>query len=119
MSDATKDEEGIHVNVLTPDAIAVILKLTSDAAHNEGEARAFGHVLTLLSDLKHTSEDELSRNEHSAIALAQVMLITNIINALAPLPKMYQGRANTYIDQLKAVFEVIGFEMEDEDEATA
>ena len=119
MSEADANEEdgggGLRVTVMHDEALIHLFDTLRAAGQAEGHHEAYIAFLTMLSEMKQASEEELGRNEKSAIALAHVMLLAKMIARLAPLASKHEKRAERHLAVLRDAFVKMGF-IDEEDE---
>lgn len=116
MSDETKEEDAsLRITMMPDETLVHIFDLLREAGQCEGMHEAYCEVLKAISLMKKASEEELARNEKSAIALAQVMLLTKMIATLSPAPLRLKKRAERHLAVLREVFERAGM-VDPEDE---
>lgn len=108
MTDGTNDDHHAEVSVLTLGALMGILEGVRCVGHAIGERDAYSEVLGYLSKLKDEANSELTRNEHSEIAIAQVMILATVIQHFRDRPAKLAKQAKTDTAALCEVFEVVG-----------
>lgn len=110
MTDARIDDDDKQMNmaVLTPEVLVSVFDAIRDIGCSVGQRDAYCDMLGYLSQLSEEANDELTRNENSPLAMAQVMTLSKMVKHLRDRPAQHAQRITRDVALLTDVFEAMG-----------